>query len=73
MFAYGQTGAGKSFSMMGDSTEEGAGIIPRLAAALLQRLKEKREAGTDVSVEVRCFGNCPVPGFATLAKRSQCG
>lgn len=53
MFAYGQTGAGKSFSMMGDLTEEGAGIIPRLAASLLQRLREKREAGIDASVEVR--------------------
>jgi hypothetical protein len=53
MFAYGQTGAGKSFSMMGDSSEEGAGIIPRMASKLLQRLREKRDAGTDVTLQVR--------------------
>lgn len=30
IFAYGQTGAGKSWSMMGDaSSEENKGIIPR--------------------------------------------
>ncbi len=29
IFAYGQTGCGKTHTMMGSSTEEGQGIIPR--------------------------------------------
>lgn len=36
MFAYGQTGAGKSFTMMGDGTGESAGFIPRMCNALFQ-------------------------------------
>lgn len=29
IFAYGQTGCGKTHTMMGTATEEGKGIIPR--------------------------------------------
>ena len=39
IFAYGQTGAGKSYTMMGkqDSTTE-AGIIPRLCKDLFRKI-----------------------------------
>ena len=39
IFAYGQTGAGKSWSMMGDkNSEELKGIIPRAAENIFQRI-----------------------------------
>lgn len=47
VFAYGQTGAGKSFSMMGGGSgdDEQRGLIPRLCEDLFGRMKE-REAGS---------------------------
>ena len=42
IFAYGQTGAGKSFTMMGDGTGDKAGLIPRLCGSLFRDLAAKR-------------------------------
>ena len=54
IFAYGQTGAGKSYTMMGkqeaDSAE--AGIIPRLCKDLFTKVGEDTDANTQYSVEV---------------------
>ena len=56
MFA-GQTGSGKSYSMMG--TEKDPGIIPRICRALFYMiLRHSQEAGIDialVSIEDRPF------------------
>jgi kinesin family protein 1 len=38
IFAYGQTGAGKSYTMMGRNEPEQQGIIPRLCGELFQRI-----------------------------------
>ncbi|CAF0990027.1 unnamed protein product [Adineta steineri] len=38
IFAYGQTGAGKSFTMMGKNESDQQGIIPRLCGELFQRI-----------------------------------
>jgi kinesin family protein 1 len=38
IFAYGQTGAGKSFTMMGRNEPEEQGIIPRLCGELFDRI-----------------------------------
>jgi len=50
-FAYGQTGTGKTYTMEGDAdSEEGRGLMPRAAAAVLQALSH--EAYTERSVTV---------------------
>lgn len=53
IFAYGQTGAGKSYTMMGkqDSSTE-AGIIPRLCKDLFRKVGEDNDVNTQYSVEV---------------------
>ena len=53
IFAYGQTGAGKSYTMMGkqESPTE-SGIIPRLCKDLFTKVGEDTDANTQYSVEV---------------------
>ena len=53
IFAYGQTGAGKSYTMMGkqDSSTD-AGIIPRLCKDLFRKVGEDTDDNTQYSVEV---------------------
>lgn len=51
IFAYGQTGAGKSYTMMG--TKEEQGIIPRMCDKLFERLETLNEdPNYDYTVEV---------------------
>ncbi|CAF5217915.1 unnamed protein product, partial [Rotaria magnacalcarata] len=38
IFAYGQTGAGKSYTMMGKNESDQQGIIPRLCGELFERI-----------------------------------
>ena len=56
IFAYGQTGTGKTHTMMGDIGEGGlgdrAGIIPRAAAALFETLGARLGEGLDDGVLV---------------------
>ncbi|KAL1234163.1 Kinesin-like protein [Trichinella pseudospiralis] len=51
IFAYGQTGAGKSFTMMGKPTEEEQGIIPQFCKDLFSRISASNE-NLQFSVEV---------------------
>ncbi|KAK2948018.1 putative Kinesin-II 85 kDa subunit [Blattamonas nauphoetae] len=52
LFAYGQTGAGKSFSMTGDMASEATrGIIPRGCEEMFNRIKSNTDE--NVSYEVR--------------------
>ena len=52
IFAYGQTGAGKSYTMMGKTERDQEGIIPRICRNLFQRVSNSGEADGQVSVEV---------------------
>ncbi len=51
IFAYGQTGAGKSFTMMGKQEEGQEGIIPQLCDDLFNRISESAD-DVQFSVEV---------------------
>ena len=54
IFAYGQTGAGKSYTMMGKGhDDEQAGIIPRLCKDLFLRINDDDNPDAQYSVEVR--------------------
>ena len=50
LFAYGQTGAGKSYSIFGYG--ENKGIIPNAATELFKRISESQGGGTSFTVAV---------------------
>ncbi|KAG1667381.1 Kinesin-like protein unc-104 [Nymphon striatum] len=52
IFAYGQTGAGKSFTMMGKQEEGQEGIIPQICDDLFKRIKDDSRDDMMYSVEV---------------------
>lgn len=52
IFAYGQTGAGKSFTMMGKQEEGQEGIIPQLCLDLFSRITRDSSEDMQYSVEV---------------------
>ena len=45
LFAYGQSGSGKTYSMTGARSGEHAGIIPRTCKKLIERCQEQMEGG----------------------------
>ncbi len=56
IFAYGQTGAGKSYTMMGRQEEEGQeGIIPQICKDLFHRIKKNQNENIKFNVEVNSF------------------
>uniref|UniRef100_A0A098LXN8 Kinesin-like protein KIF1C n=1 Tax=Hypsiglena sp. JMG-2014 TaxID=1550645 RepID=A0A098LXN8_9SAUR len=52
IFAYGQTGAGKSYTMMGKQEKGQQGIIPQLCEDLFLRVAEEASPSLSCSVEV---------------------
>ncbi|XP_063799922.1 kinesin-like protein KIF1B isoform X16 [Pseudophryne corroboree] len=52
IFAYGQTGAGKSYTMMGKQEETQAGIIPQLCEDLFEKINYNHNEDVSFSVEV---------------------
>lgn len=52
IFAYGQTGAGKSYTMMGKQEEGQEGVIPMICDDLFRRIQETQSADLKYSVEV---------------------
>lgn len=53
IFAYGQTGAGKSYTMMGRQDEEDQeGIIPQICKDLFYRIKRTQNENIKYNVEV---------------------
>ncbi|XP_062305905.1 kinesin-like protein KIF1C [Osmerus eperlanus] len=52
IFAYGQTGAGKSYTMMGRQEKDQEGIIPLLCEDLFQRVGHNTDPELSCSVEV---------------------
>ena len=53
IFAYGQTGAGKSYTMMGRAGVGEEGIIPRLCQDLFNKIGKDTDTDTQYSVEVK--------------------
>ncbi|XP_065560293.1 kinesin-like protein unc-104 isoform X2 [Artemia franciscana] len=52
IFAYGQTGAGKSFTMMGKQEEGQEGIIPQICKDLFRRIGQDNKSDVMYSLEV---------------------
>uniref|UniRef100_A0A672SV69 plus-end-directed kinesin ATPase n=1 Tax=Sinocyclocheilus grahami TaxID=75366 RepID=A0A672SV69_SINGR len=52
IFAYGQTGAGKSYTMMGKQEKDQEGIIPLLCEDLFTKISANNENSMSYSVEV---------------------
>lgn len=52
IFAYGQTGAGKSYTMMGKQEEHQEGIIPMICKDLFNRIHQTESESLRYSVEV---------------------
>ncbi|XP_054088963.1 kinesin-like protein unc-104 isoform X3 [Zeugodacus cucurbitae] len=52
IFAYGQTGAGKSYTMMGKQEEHQEGIIPMICKDLFNRIHDTETSELKYSVEV---------------------
>ncbi|XP_037389426.1 kinesin-like protein KIF1C [Pygocentrus nattereri] len=52
IFAYGQTGGGKSYTMMGKQEPDQQGIIPQLCEDLFKRTAENTDPDLSFSVEV---------------------
>ncbi|XP_073962164.1 kinesin family member unc-104 isoform X3 [Choristoneura fumiferana] len=52
IFAYGQTGAGKSYTMMGRGEDHQEGIIPQICKDLFRRIRQTTSDDLKYSVEV---------------------
>ncbi|CAH2983992.1 unnamed protein product [Chilo suppressalis] len=52
IFAYGQTGAGKSYTMMGRGEDSQEGIIPQICKDLFRRIRQTTSEDLKYSVEV---------------------
>lgn len=52
IFAYGQTGAGKSYTMMGKQEQDQEGIIPLLCEDLFTKISDNNDNSMSYSVEV---------------------
>ncbi|XP_072333982.1 kinesin-like protein KIF1B isoform X7 [Scyliorhinus torazame] len=52
IFAYGQTGAGKSYTMMGKQDKDHQGIIPQLCEDLFEKINDNNNSDMSYSVEV---------------------
>ncbi|XP_016386427.1 kinesin-like protein KIF1A isoform X6 [Sinocyclocheilus rhinocerous] len=52
IFAYGQTGAGKSYTMMGKQEKDQEGIIPLLCEDLFTKISDNNDNSMSYSVEV---------------------
>ncbi|XP_076265727.1 kinesin family member unc-104 isoform X2 [Rhynchophorus ferrugineus] len=52
IFAYGQTGAGKSYTMMGKQEEGQEGIIPQICKELFKKIRDNSQPDIKYSVEV---------------------
>lgn len=57
IFAYGQTGAGKSYTMMGRQEEGQEGIIPLVCQDLFDRIRSNTSEQLKYSVEVSAFAD----------------
>ena len=53
IFAYGQTGAGKSYTMMGKLEEGQEGIIPQICKAMFKKINDCSDEELSYAVEVR--------------------
>ena len=51
LFSYGQTGAGKTYTMQGSNTPSGRGIIPRAVEKILQTAASLQDQEWEYSME----------------------
>jgi len=59
IFAYGQTGAGKTFTMMGSDSgtadeEDSRGLVQRVFDCLFQRIDDMKSSAENVEVQCKC-------------------
>lgn len=54
IFSYGQTGAGKTYTMLGGESQDSLGLLPRTVDMLFQRARELEQVGVKCSFGV-CF------------------
>lgn len=54
IFAYGQTGAGKSYTMMGRGEDGQEGIIPQICKDLFRRIRQTTSDDLKYSVSIAC-------------------
>lgn len=67
IFAYGQTGAGKSYTMMGRQEEEGQeGIIPQICKDLFTKIQKTTCDEIKYSVEVILLINFIIISYGVL-------
>ncbi|KAG0601473.1 hypothetical protein M758_11G114200 [Ceratodon purpureus] len=52
IMAYGQMGSGKTYTMMGDGTLCGRGLVPRIVHELMHRVHEDQKSGACFSIQV---------------------
>ncbi|CAE7563884.1 KIN14I [Symbiodinium sp. KB8] len=73
MFAYGQTGAGKTFTMYGSGTGDNAGTAPRTIAELYRLIKQDEDRVQFTGSVEACFAHSLVgfPHAPNLAMPSQ--
>ncbi|CAL4098171.1 unnamed protein product, partial [Meganyctiphanes norvegica] len=55
IFAYGQTGAGKSYTMMGKQEEGQEGIIPLVCKEMFNKIADNKDHDLQYSIEVSYF------------------
>uniref|UniRef100_A0A8C6XY17 plus-end-directed kinesin ATPase n=1 Tax=Naja naja TaxID=35670 RepID=A0A8C6XY17_NAJNA len=72
IFAYGQTGAGKSYTMMGKQEENQAGIIPQLCEELFEKINDNSNEEMSYSVEVSGVSQSMQPFLLYLLALSAC-
>lgn len=55
IFAYGPTGTGKTFTMMGDGSEENKGLAPRILEKIFKLIEENNSYGVESKMEMDLY------------------
>ena len=55
IFAYGPTGTGKTFTMMGDGSEENKGLAPRILEKIFNLIEENNSYGIESKMEMDLY------------------
>ncbi len=76
LFAYGQSGSGKSYSMTSNPTDDdGKGIVPRAARKIFERRDANTDPNVQQSIECRCVcvcAECQCEMDACERERNEC-
>lgn len=55
IFAYGPTGTGKTFTMMGDGSEENKGLAPWILEKIFNLIEENNSYGIESKMEMDLY------------------